>query len=147
MSADASLTNIVCQNYRYALRDWTRKCSGAGPLIFNQDPQRHVFLCPWWVWGSRGWWNHLRCGRRHHHRRGRRNHHRRERRNQYLHGRRHHHRERWNHFHRGRQQAEDPRTSLAGNQYQPLPHRCWWIEWVQFSVTEGLTDTKGDVIW
>ncbi len=50
-------------------------------------------------------------------------------------------------FIRGRQKAEDPRTSLAGNQYQPLPHRCWWIEWVQFSVMEGLTDTKGDVIW
>ncbi len=41
-------------------------------------------------------------------------------------GWRHHHRcGRWNRHHRGRRQAEDPRTSLAGNQSQPPHLRCW----------------------
>ncbi len=72
------------------------------PLICHQQAQMYKSLCRracggWRAYVFREWCNRLRRGRRHHHRRRRRNRH-----------------------HRGRRQAEDPRTSLAGNQSEPL---------------------------
>ncbi len=84
----------------------SRHWSPCHPLINNQYPQRHVYLCLWRVWGSRGRWNHLRRGRRFNHRRGWRNRLRCGQRHILRHG---------------RQQADDPRAIPAGNQNQP-PH-------------------------